>query len=259
MWNIRIRASQKTGSGNLHISGAEGLYDVREVPGTVRAYVRRVLEHSRGVPDTISLTIEAIEHKPLAVPLLKVKTLRCASPDRAHTIITEILQDMDITQRAISAASRVLTSSSVMRGASMITARSGLRIEPDKKRGIRVSRLGIKRAERRKLALRLSRLRINTETVQEALILASKAASCPGILAEVCISDDPDYTTGYIAGREIGYVRIPNIKSRCDMHGGRVFFISEDADPEPIINYLEREPVLLYTGKVEVKAKGKKK
>jgi len=247
MWNIRIRASRKTGGSNLHISGAEGLYDSREVPETVTAYVRRVLEHSRGVPDSITITIETIEHEPLAVPLLKVKTLRCASPERAHAIISHILKDMHITQSALSAASRVLTSSGVMRGAALITAKSGLRIEPDKKRGIRVSRFGIMMSERRKLALRLSRMRINTETVQEALILASKAASCPDILAEVCISDDPDYTTGYVAGRGIGYVRIPNIKSRCDMHGGRVFFISEDAEPGPIINYLEREPVLLHT------------
>ncbi|MBF0559617.1 MAG: 6-carboxyhexanoate--CoA ligase [Nitrospirae bacterium] len=248
MWNVRIRASRKTCVSNLHISGAEGLYDTRELPQTVTAYVRRVLGHSRGLPDTINITIESMEQGPVSVPLLNVKTIRCSSPDRAHKIISEILTDMDITQRAISAASRVLTSTNVMRGASLITARTGLRIEPDKKRGVRVSRLGIKRAERRKLALSLSRLRINTETVQEALLLASKAASCQGILAEVCISDDPDYTTGYIAGRDIGYVRIPNIKSRCDMHGGRVFFIREEADPDPIINYLEREPVLLCNG-----------
>ena len=48
--------------------------------------------------------------------------------------------------------------------------------------------------------------------VKEALMLASKAASWPDVIAEVCISDDPDYTTGYIASKELGYLRIPNIK-----------------------------------------------
>ncbi len=248
MWNVRVRASRKTVKGNLHISGAEGLYSDRELPATVTAYLRRVLDHPRGAPDAIVLSIEAVEQKPAAVPLLPVKTLRCSSPDRALTIISEILKDMDIARQAITVASNVLTSLRVMRGAALITARSGLRMEPDKERGIRVSRLGIKRAERNKLSQRLSEMRIDTETVREALILASKSASCPGVLAEVCISDDPDYTTGYIAGSGIGYVRIPNIKKRGAMHGGRVFFIREDAELDRIINYLEREPVLLYAG-----------
>jgi len=248
MWNVRVRASRKTGGGNLHISGAEGLYETRELSGTVNAFIKRVLEHPRGCPDTISLTLEALTQKPTAVSLLPVKTLRCSSPEKAHAIISEILKKIGIAQRAIDASSKVLTSLQVMRGASLIAARSGVRLEPDKERGVRVSRLGIRPAERKKLAGRLAAMRINTDTVREALILASKAASCQAILAEVCISDDPDYTTGYVSGREIGYVRIPNIKNAGAMYGGRVFFVSESAEPAPIINYLEREPVLLKNG-----------
>jgi 6-carboxyhexanoate--CoA ligase len=248
MWNVRVRASRKTSGGSdLHISGAEGLYNSAELAGTVTACIKRVLEHPRGAPDTIVLTIEAITQKPADVPLLRVKTLRCASPDRAHNIISEILENTGIARRAATAALKVLTSLRVMRGASLITAKTGRRIEPDKERGIRVSRLGMEKAERKKLELRLSGMRINTETVREALILASKTASCPDILAEVCISDDPDYTTGYVSGREMGYVRIPNMKNPGDMHGGRVFFIRENAERDTVINYLEKEPVLIKT------------
>ena len=32
-----------------------------------------------------------------------------------------------------------------------------------------------------------------------------------GVVAELCWSDDPDYTTGYVAGKNIGYVRIKPI------------------------------------------------
>ena len=249
MWNVRVRASRKTDGGSgLHISGAEGLYNNTELARTVTACIKRVLGHPRGTPDTIVLTIEAVPQKPADVPLLRINTLRCDSPDRAYDIIPEILESMGITRRAATAALKVLTSVRVMRGASLITAKTGRRIEPDKDRGIRVSRLGMKKAEREKLGLRLSRMRINTETVREALILASKTASCPDILAEVCISDDPDYTTGYVSGREVGYVRIPNIKNRGDMHGGRVFFIRENAEMEKVINYLEKEPVLVKAG-----------
>ena len=44
-------------------------------------------------------------------------------------------------------------------------------------------------------------MRINTTTVKEALILASKLHHAH-IIAEVCISDDPDYTTGYFASEK---------------------------------------------------------
>ncbi len=246
MWNVRVRASRKSGGRDLHISGAEGLYNSPELAGTVTACIKRVLEHPRGAPDTIVLTIEAVNQKPADAPLLRLKTLRCSSPDRAHNIISEILENTGIARRAAGAALKVLTSQHVMRGASLITARTGRRIEPDKERGIRVSRLGMKKAEREKLELKLSGMRLNTETIREALVLASKTASCPDILAEVCISDDPDYTTGYVSGREIGYVRIPNIKNRGDMHGGRVFFVRENAEIDTVINYLEKEPVLLW-------------
>src|SRR5208283_2847697 len=146
MWNVRIRASRKTGAGrNLHVSGAEGLYNSTELAGTVTACINRVLEHPRGAPDTIILTIEALAQKPADVPLLCVRTLRCASPDRAQNIIAEILESTGIAQRAAAAALKVLTSLRVMRGASLITAKTGRRIEPDKERGIRVSRLGMEK------------------------------------------------------------------------------------------------------------------
>ena len=249
MWNVRVRASRKTSGGSdLHISGAEGLYNKTELASTVTACIKRVLGHPRGAPDTIVLSIEAVPQKPVEVPLLRINTLRCDSPDKAYDIIRELLGSAGIAGRAVTAALKVLASVRVMRGASLITAETGRRIEPDKERGIRVSRLGMKKAEREKLRLRLSRIRINTETVREALILASKTASCPDILAEVCISDDPDYTTGYVSGRGVGYVRIPNIKNRGDMHGGRVFFIRENAEVEKVINYLEKEPVLVKAG-----------
>ena len=132
-----------------------------------------------------------------------------------------------------------------MRGASLILLKSGARVEPDKERGVRVSRMGIEKSTEKNLSEKLSRAKINTPTVKEALVLASKAASWPDVIAEACISDDPDYTTGYIASKEFGYLRIPNIKREKKMHGGRVFFIRETADIAGLISYLERKPVII--------------
>jgi 6-carboxyhexanoate--CoA ligase len=65
------------------------------------------------------------------------------------------------------------------------------------------------------------------------------------VLAELCISDDPNYTTGYVASRRFGYVRIPCIKRKGSPCGGRVFFIQEEADVKKIVEYLERTPVVM--------------
>ena len=132
-----------------------------------------------------------------------------------------------------------------MRGAALVYAHSGRRVEPDKKRGIRASRLGMSVETESLLSQELEKFKINTLTVKEALVLASKVAACPNIIAELCVSDDPDYTTGYIASRDLGYIRIPHIKKTGSAAGGRVFFLRETADILSVVRYLEKMPVLV--------------
>jgi len=228
----------------IHISGAEGIYEEAEILKIVKGYAERALNHPRGRPDKIVITIEELDKKPKNISLLPLQTIKCDSPSYAEQIITQMLFKLGISKKAIYNAFRVLRAKQTMRGAAIIAQKSGLRLEPDKSRGIRVSRLGIEKSVYKKISKLLSGMKINTSTVKEALILASKVASCPDVISEICISDDPDYTTGYIASKKLGYLRIPNIKRRGDMNGGRVFFIKEDADINNIINYLEMEPVI---------------
>lgn len=236
-----ISEKQKT----IHISGAEGLFEDKDISRSVKRYIKRALNHPRGEPDEIVMTIEKIKEMPKRISLLPVATLKCSSPDEAKEITVQTLTSLGISRKAINNSLKILRAKKTMRGASLIFMKSGNRAEPDMERGVRVSRLGIKKSAERRLSRRLSQMKINTTTVKEALSLASKAASCPDIIAEVCISDDPDYTTGYIASRRFGYLRMPNIKSRGEMHGGRVLFIREDADTARLINYLERKPVMV--------------
>jgi 6-carboxyhexanoate--CoA ligase len=97
----------------------------------------------------------------------------------------------------------------------------------------------------RRLSALLSRHGINAGTVKEALVLASKVASCKGIIAELCVSDDPCYTTGYVASKHYGYIRVPHIKRRRGREGGRVFFVREDIRIENIMHYLEKTPAMV--------------
>lgn len=240
-----MRASRKSYE---HISGAEGIYDKSEIKKVCEKYIKRALNHPRGKPDEIVITIEKIKQKPKTIPLLPVVTLKCNSPVEAKKIITRELESLGISKKAINNGFVVLNSKKTMRGASLILLKSGARVEPDRERGVRVSRMGIEKSTEKNLSEKLSVAKIKTARltrVKEALMLASKAASWPDIVAEACISDDPDYTTGYIASKEFGYLRIPNIKRGKEMHGGRVFFIRETADIAGLISYLERKPAII--------------
>ncbi len=246
-----MRSSRETEAGkhpDIHISGAEGIYNEPEISRICSEFVARALSHSRGTPDKIILTIEKIKERPVKTALLTVRTLDSASPDQAWHLISGYIRKLGISARALDKALNLLKSENTMRGAALIAAKSGRRLEPDSARGVRVSRLGIDKTSGSRLSRRLSAMQINTPTVREALILASKVASCKDILAEICMSDDPDYTTGYVASRSFGYLRLPNIKYQGGMNGGRVFFIRDDADIEKIKTWLERKPVIVELG-----------
>ena len=247
--SIRMRASKKCRKRNaeseeIHISGAEGLYETSEILGIVKKYTERALEHPKEEADRIVITIEDIRHSPKRISSLPVSTVTCNTPVEGRKIIKKLLHSIGVSNKAVNTALSILRKGA-MRGAAIITAESGLRLEPDRERGVRASRLGISKSALKRLGAGLSRCGINTDIVREAVILASKVAASREVIAELCMSDDPDYTTGYVASQRFGYVRIPNIKSAANRSGGRAFFIREAADVEKIIDYLERTPVII--------------
>jgi 6-carboxyhexanoate--CoA ligase len=236
--------TQNKNISEIHISGAEGIYESSEIFGTVKKYIQRALRHPKGEADRIVITIEDIQEKPESISSLPVSTVTCNTPVEGRKIIKKLLHSIGVSNKAVNTALSILRKGA-MRGAAIITAESGLRLEPDGERGVRASRLGISKSALKRLGAGLSRCGINTEIVREAVILASKVAASRKVIAELCMSDDPDYTTGYVASQRFGYVRVPNIKSVENRSGGRAFFIREAADVEKIIDYLERTPVII--------------
>lgn len=234
-------------SRGRHISGAEGIHDasIPAIQSIIKSYIARALNHPRGEPAKIVITIEQITRKPIEIETLPVSTLKTGSPARSESAIRGMLGELGVSPRAVAAALRIVRSSRVMRGAAIIDAATGRRLEPDRTRGVRTSRIGIEPEAERSLKRKLARAGINTQTVREALILASKVAHAKGVIAELCVSDDPDYTTGYVASKTHGYVRIPDIKGRASMSGGRVIFVGGTANIEKLIDYLELSPVMV--------------
>jgi 6-carboxyhexanoate--CoA ligase len=137
----------------------------------------------------------------------------------------------------------------IMRGAMIIDAVSGERLEPDHERGIRASRFDWTGEALDTMTKRLAAIGLTHFRTREALALATKVAHAPGIIAELCWSDDPDYTAGYVASPRTGYVRFPELKIPGDSTGGRVFFVDRNTlDIEAFIRYLQLEPVLIVDG-----------
>ena len=229
----------------IHVSGAEGIYEEKEIAKIIREYTLRALGHQKGKPDSIVISLEEIKQSPQSIQSLPVRTLACRSPLQARGLVRKLLNSCGISNCAIKTSFEVIDSSKTMRGAALVLSQSGSRKEQDKERGIRASRLGLSRHADKILSRNLQEHGIDNATVKEAIILASKIAACREVTAEFCISDDPGYTTGYIASKKYGYVRIPNIKKKGKKTGGRVFFIEEDADIASVAEFLEKTPVII--------------
>lgn len=250
IYSVRMRASTKSGR---HISGAEGLYNQAEAVLSAQQYADRALCHERGRPDKVLITIEPITEEPLRISTLPLCTVDNKNfgkktgkkTETAKVVAAKILSALGISKRAVDAAFDILRQSEGLRGAAILDP-EGVRLDSDLRRGVRVSRMGISSEAVKKLSIALGQQRINTSTVREALLLSSKVNHHLEIIGEICISDDPGYTTGYVASSRFGYIRIPRIKKEGLGQGGRVFFLkSEDNDIANIISYLEKLPVIV--------------
>jgi 6-carboxyhexanoate--CoA ligase len=128
----------------------------------------------------------------------------------------------------------------------IMDAQSGERLEPDRERGVRASRFDWSDNAGHEISHRLAALGLAHFRTREALALATKAAHAPGMVAELCWSDDPDYTAGYAASLRTGYVRFPFLKQVGDAKGGRAFFVNRDVlDRDMLLGYLQQEAVLI--------------
>ncbi len=238
-YSIRMRAARNSD----HVSGAEGIYEKGDILDIVRDYTERALAHGKGRADEIRLVVEELKERPRRISSLRLCTLGTRNPEAGRKAAFKMLSSIGITARAVEEAFNSLTMGITMRGA-MLMDIEGVRLEPDLLRGVRVTRMGITRNAEAALSKQLAKLGLNNSTVKEALILASKVHKYPMVLGEICISDDPNYTTGYIASRAYGYIRLPNIKKRGTPYGGRAFFVT-GGEVKELIKYLQMTPVLI--------------
>lgn len=243
-YSLKMRASQQIGEGDQkreqHISGAERIVSREAVEAVCSAMARRALTHSKGDPDFINIKIEKVCEKDIqilkALPVTRVDVDSWQQGlDKAFELIDQAAELKDFRKKL----PELLRETFPMRGAMLYDIATGERLEPDHERGVRATYMD---------ALRSSDVDSQKNHFNEAIVLATKVANAPGMVAELCISDDPEYVTGYVASKELGYVRIMKMKEMGDENGGRIFlFDSRKAKAEECIEYLQKKKVLVDT------------
>ncbi len=247
LYSIRMRAT----IGERHVSGAERIVTKENVERTLDELVERAVRKGCS-RDQVIVTVESlgdghVQH----LTALDVITINVPDRHAARSIAKRVLQLAGVSGQAVEVAITHISEGAAlsggnMRGAMVMDAKSGDRLEPDRERGVRASRFDWSDEAGKEISLRLSALGLTHFRTREALALATKAAHGPGIVAELCWSDDPDYTAGYVASLQTGYVRFPFLKQLGDAKGGRAFFVNKDVlDRDVLLRYLQQEAVLI--------------
>lgn len=246
LFSIRMRASRCA----AHISGAERIVTAEHLAALAADLTNRALQHSRGLPDEIRLTIEALPVTAVVRGRLPdITTVRVANLIEGRQAALNELASSGVTaevaQRTIALlAGGAHPDGGALAGAVVIDADSGVRLDPDPRRGVRASRMDLCPATHVVLRELLASHGLDNDHVREALVLAAKVMAMPGYVAELCWSDDPDYSAGYVCSPHRGYVRFPHLKALGDPHGGRAFFVRGNFDFSAALSWLRGTPVL---------------
>lgn len=237
LYSVRMRSAEggPHEEGGRHISGAERIVTAEELEILTKRLVYRALHHSKGQADFINIRIDAIDPDSIQyVDCLHIEEHDTSCLADSHKLGQELLSSY-ISELAIERAfTELLSLTDNMRGAILLDASTGRRLDRTNHRGIRVSHMDSVGEPIMDMNLHM----------REALVLASKVLSCKGIVGELCWSDDPDYTVGYVSCDRT-YHRLQHMKVLGSPVGGRVFFVAPHTDIDEVIQYLENTNVLV--------------
>lgn len=247
LFSVRMRATLL----GRHLAGAERIVPSADVSRVAAELMSRAIADDGDSADDVYCHAERID--PARLLYARLPDL-CTWPvddwHQGREAAATLLCRAGVEPEAATTGLRLLAAGpgpggSVMRGAVIMDAATGERLESDPARGVRVSRMDVAAACRRDFETRLQRAGLGHRRVLEALVLVGKVLLAPGMVAELCWSDDPDYAVGYVAAPAYGYQRISALKSIGDRKGGRVFFVRAGASVvAELTDFLERQPVL---------------
>lgn len=250
LYSVRMRASLH----GQHLTGAERIVTESAVSEVVSALVARAMGTSSASAVKVNCSAERIEAATVLYERLPdVSTYIVDDWQEGRLAAVCLLVKAGVTRDVATKAVQLLADGAgpgrtVMRGAVLMDVKTGARLEEDPSRGVRVSRMDLAPEDRQALEHMMQSKSLVHHRVLEALVLAGKVISAPGIVAELCWSDDQGYTTGYVADSQSGYQRISELKQAGDTRGGRVFFVDlSKTSPAELVDYLKGQ-VVLFNG-----------
>ena len=235
-FSLKMRASCE----GRHISGAEKILPESSVPLHLQALLERAMHHANGEPDFVNFKLERVPADSiLHLDALPVRSLAAETPEAGLELMRGRLESLGVDRAG--EIVELLRKTHGMRGAILLDADTLERLEPDPERGVRATMMDSAGSGSD------AHCSPCKNHYAEAMVLAAKVANTPGIVAELCISDDPDYVTGYIASKSLGYVRIAPLKPQGSPFGGRIFlYRGTREDVSRTIAFLEKQPVLVH-------------
>lgn len=246
MFSVKMRASK----AKKHISGTEHLVAEQDVEGSVQTSVSRAIHHSRGCPDEINIKLERIEESHIiGIPSLPLITVKCEDETIGKTIIEKTLINKipEIT-RFDFLEKYLYAECPYIKGAKFFDINNIGYIHSHQQEDVRVTNLDLSVDVVNGLKEQIERYEPFNFKTADGLAIASKVCFCQGVLAEICLSDDPNYQGGYIAFPDIGYIRINKMKPFGSATGGRIIIIdSRKTKLIAIKEFLEKAITLIST------------
>ena len=234
-----------------HLSGAEELVPAQELEHVLASFSKRLLPHAFNNPTHPPqqiVTIDPVSKGDIQrKSLLPVQFLESPSCEESAKGLQELLESLLPEGQAESILEifrKEIMENPPRHGALLVTSRGRPFLEAGTT-GIRTTHLGCDPSLRKALEENLDHfLAKPNHRFIDALVLASKVLASESVLLEICVSDDPSYTTGYMASRLFGYVRIPHMKKPGIPKGGRLYVVSPTVHLPTLLRELRETPVL---------------
>ncbi len=234
-----------------HLSGAEELVPAQELEHVLASFSKRLLPHAFNNPTHPPqqiVTIDPVSKGDIQrKSLLPVQFLESPSCEESAKGLQELLESLLPEGQAESILEifrKEIMETPPRHGALLVTSRGRPFLEAGTT-GIRTTHLGCDPSLRKALEENLDHfLAKPNHRFIDALVLASKVLASESVLLEICVSDDPSYTTGYMASRLFGYVRIPHMKKPGIPKGGRLYVVSPTVHLPTLLRELRETPVL---------------
>ncbi len=147
--------------------------------------------------------------------------------ENLNDTLTQLAKQTDVSEYALNKGLEYIKNDITYTGAIILSAQTGQRLDSTEQRGIRVTHLAFKTCKRNGEI---------SERVKDARALATCINTFEGVKAELCVSDDLHYTTGYYASPKLDIVESLILKKRYASRG-RIIFVDEGINLNAYVSF----------------------